>query len=389
MDCVCEQNKCTGCGACYRACKQSNISMIQKKNGFPCAVANNDCHQCTFKCPQNDTPQRNPARYAYALQIKDTEYLMKSTSGGAFLSISKYVLDNNGCVYGAVYNDELEVVHKTALTIQDVLPMCGSKYVFSDFSKNLSDIKRRLERGDLVFVTGLPCQIAGIKALLGKNYENLLTADLICNGVPSNKLWKAFIKNVEKKKKIHITDFKFRDKHLYGVSHTTVIHYVKRQKKRTKTIKNRNEVSYYVAFGKQNCSNDYCYNCKYNTLDRVGDFTLGGFWAADDVKTNLKKYDGISLVLVNSDKAEDIINKIGESICDIELHPIENAILHNPALVKHTDGIKNDDVFVSLDTSGYEETAKKYFPARKHIINIITSMPIIGKMVSLLRDIRK
>lgn len=143
-----------------------------------------------------------------------------------------------------------------------------------------------------------------------------------------------------------------------------VIKYLKNGK--SKTIRNRKEITYYEAFAKQNCNNDICYHCKYNKIDRISDFTLGGFWAISEVDSKLDEKKGVSLVLANSRKSKGIIS-ILEDYCDIEMFPLEVSIRHNPALICNVDSTKKDEIFTFMDLYGYDLTADKYFPAINRI----------------------
>lgn len=389
MKCISEPIICTSCGACEKACVNRNVVLTEKENGFTYASCNyEDCYACSFICPQNIELKTFRSNHSYALQIKNESELINSTSGGAFSAISQYVFHKGGVVYGAVYDDDLRVYHKCAFSMADIQYMHGSKYVFSDFSSNLSDVKKYLQDGRLVFIVGLPCQIAGAISYFGNTYTNLLTADLVCNGVPSYKLWRAYIQALERKKKIQVIDYKFRDKHKYGLSHTVVISFLKDGKVKKKTIKNRKEITYYEAFAKQNCSNDVCYHCKYNKMDRIADFTFGGFWAIDEVNTKLDSYKGVSLVLANTTNAERIL-EYAKKYCEIETYPLNVGTLHNPALIKNVDSIKKDDIFKSLDKMGYDITAKTYFPATNKVRSLLSEVSFVVQVYNIIQRLLK
>ena len=371
---------------CQKACVQGIITMKEKASGFFYPNCSDyECEKCAFVCPQNAKLNMNHPKRSLAFQLKDDEELLESTSGGAFAAICDYVFSQNGVVYGASFNETLQVVHKIALSKMQIREMQGSKYVLSDFTSNIEAIKDYIDSGRLVFVVGLPCQIAALYSYVGKETSNLITADLICNGVPSYKLWRAYLSYIEKKHNIEIIDYKFRDKHKYGLSHTVVVKYIKNGQKHEKTYKYRNEITYYEAFGKLSCFNDCCYQCKYTNLNRVGDFTLGGFWAIDELPTKLDPIKGVGLVLVNTKVAENIINNI-ESICNIEEYPLDKATRHNPALFKSVE-VKNkeEQIFQMLESEGYELTAKKYFPAKSRIHNILIGLPPIMALCKFIR----
>ena len=317
----------------------------------------------------------------YAVQLIDKRQLIESTSGGMFTAVAGYVFDRRGVVFGAVYDENMQVKHTMAENMTELAPMRGSKYIQSDISECYFMIKKQLNEGRLVLFSGLPCQVAGVYAFLGKRYDNLITMDLICSGVPSQRLFDSYIKYIEKKNKIKILDYKFRDKHKYGLSHTVVITYKRKNGNiKTKTIKDRTTVSYYVAFGKQNCFMDTCYNCKYNSIRRISDMTVGGFWSIGKTESKLNEKEGVSLVLANTDKAIEIIKSL-KGIALIEEHSIDIAVIGNNALVQQTDkNKKDDDLYNDLSAKGYKKTSARHFKRRNCLYKIA------GKLYRMIKN---
>lgn len=363
MKCVCNSEVCCSCRACEQYCPNKCLGINDTESGFKAIkVEGNDCSACEFKCPQLFPPAKHTLNKLYALQLKDEGELLESTSGGAFSALAQYVFNNKGVVYGAVYDGNMHVKHISAYNLDQIRPMHGSKYIQSEISHCYHEIKEHLENRKMVLFVGLPCQVAGVYAFLGKPYANLLTVDLICSGVPSQYLFDSYIKYIEDKFKIKVLDYKFRDKHKYGLSHTVVITYENRFKKtKCKTIRDRRLVSYYVAFGKENCFMKSCYRCKYNSMERISDFTLGGFWGIQEVETLLNEEKGVSLVLANTSKAQEVIEWC-RNIANIEQHDFEIAAISNRALLQSTpEQFYEADLYKSLKTLGYKKTMKKYF----------------------------
>jgi coenzyme F420-reducing hydrogenase beta subunit len=332
------------------------------------------CTDCGFICPQIRKPNFHGLPKVYAVQLKDEYELLNSTSGGMFTAVSQYVFDQQGVVFGAIYKDHLQVKHTMAENMDQLMPMRGSKYIQSDISECYKKIRQQLDDGRLVLFSGLPCQVAGVYAYLGKTYEHLITMDLICSGIPSQKLFDSYIEYIENKHRIKIVDFRFRDKHKYGLSHTVVITYINKQgRTKIKTIKDRNAISYYIAFGKQNCFMDSCYSCHYNTINRISDLTVGGFWSIRHTSSQLNEYKGISLVLSNTCKSESIIKWIRKnSIAYVEEHALNIAVIDNAALVTNTPYIHKDlTLYKDLHDKGYRYTSIKHFRVRKKIETVI------------------
>lgn len=376
--CICEPARCTSCGACVAKCKDKRIKMKDTISGFRIPMIEDgleQCNNCNFVCPQLYNNALQKPRNILAIQLIDKLQLLKSTSGGMFYALAKYVIDQKGVVYGAVFDENMYLYHKDAHTLDEIVPMHGSKYVQSDIEFIFEGVENELRSNKSVLFTGLPCQIAGLKAYLQCDYKNLITMELICNGVPSRTLFSSYIKYEENKRNIKILDYKFRDKNKNGLSHTVVIKYKDNDNKiKYKTISDRRKVSYYVAFGKRNCFMDACYDCKYNRLERISDFTAGGFWSISRIVSNMSEREGVSLVLVNSEKGERIFNYIK---CDINYQQtsIDIAVIGNPALYESTPiSNKSKDLYNDLLNYGYKYTSNKYFKARKGIFLFAVNM---------------
>lgn len=368
--CICERMLCTSCQACVKSCIKNNIRMVKEISGFSYAVIDDcTCHECNFICPQLKPIKADFRSRAFALQLKDKKQLLKSTSGGAFSALSKHVFSYSGVVFGAVYDEHLCVKHIIAENMLQMQAMHGSKYIQSDISDCYQKINQQLANDRIVLFCGLPCQVAGILAFLGHKHDNLITVDLICSGVPSQKLFTSYINYLEEKFNIKVIDFKFRDKAKYGTSHTTVITYINRLgNKKVRTIKHRDLISYYVAFGKQNCYMNACYNCRYNKLERVSDFTIGGFWSIRMTGSLLNKHDGVSLVLANSNESISTLMKLNE-IAFIEEYPIDVAVIENEALFKTTPKeLQDEELYFDLNDYGYSYVRRKHLGfSRKYI----------------------
>ena len=183
-------NSCTGCGSCYNACPKNAISMQWDKYGFYKPVIDKEkcvnCGLCEKVCPIdkfNSTNENTPK--VFALQINDEGQLYKSASGGAFAVLAKEVIAQGGAVYGVIYDDEMKVCHSRTETFDCLEKMYSSKYVQSNTKNTFKQAKEDLENEKTVLFSGTPCQIAGLKSFLKKDYQNLLTVDLVCHGSQS------------------------------------------------------------------------------------------------------------------------------------------------------------------------------------------------------------
>lgn len=208
--------KCTGCRACEQLCSQKAISMIEDDEGFMVASIDQskciDCGLCQKRCPQNIAIKKSVACQALAVRLKDDKLLFKSASGGAFMGIAKAWIENGGVVYGVTYDSEWNACHVGANTLNELKKIQSSKYVQANTQHSYSDIKAKLMQGKKVLFSGTACQVGGLKSFLKKDYDNLLTMDLVCHGVNSPLLFKKYIVWLEKQKNFKIKEYNFRSK---------------------------------------------------------------------------------------------------------------------------------------------------------------------------------
>lgn len=302
---------CTGCGACSAACKFDAIEMVPNAEGFLTPVVDDEkcvgCGMCQKTCPQNLKEKlelkRNLA--VYAVVNKDKESLLQSSSGGAFFVLAQNVIKEGGIVCGCVMNEEQKVIHTFAENMQDLENMRGSKYVQSNTCSLYNRIKAELVAGRKVLFSGTPCQVAGIYQFLGKDYENLLTIDLICHGVTSPKALEQYINYEEKKREVKIQELKFRSKEKKNRPFMLEIQTEGGRKIYLPQV----ESWYYYYFLKGVMYRECCYSCQYATQDRIADITLGDFWGAEKYYP-IDTSKGISAVLINSEKGARIFEDV-------------------------------------------------------------------------------
>ena len=211
---------CCGCSACLSICPKHAIYMKHDEKGYLYPEIRKDscvnCGLCEKVCPLKDKEKNKKfEKIAYGVKNKDEHERAKSSSGGVFVEVAKYILNNDGVVYGVEMNNDFQVKHGRATTIEDARKFQGSKYVQSDKHSIFCMVQKDLKEGKEVLFTGTPCEVAGLKKYLRKEYDNLYTLDLICHGVPSSELLNAFLKGKEKLYSSQITELKFREKE-YG-----------------------------------------------------------------------------------------------------------------------------------------------------------------------------
>ena len=211
-----EKKECCGCGACVDVCKAGAIRMVQDKEGFwyprVSQLKCKKCGQCKQVCPVRNRSVEKDSRLYLGIQAKEDGVRHSSSSGGIFSLLAQYVFDRQGVVYGAAYNDRMEVVHKEAGDRQQLEQLKRTKYVQSNLNGVYSRIEELLKRDQWVLFCGTPCQAYGLKLFLKKAYEKLIIVDLICYGVPSPGIWSSYVKYLESRHGGRMTDFSFRDK---------------------------------------------------------------------------------------------------------------------------------------------------------------------------------
>lgn len=314
------RNECCGCSSCVQKCPKNAISMIENDEGFLYPIIDKekciDCGLCSKVCPQLKEIKKADENYpkAYAMYNKNEDELLKSSSGGIFSVIANYVLENNGVVFGAAYDEELNVNHIKVNDKKELEKLRSSKYVQSNIKNTYKEAEEELRKDKMVLFSGTPCQIEGLKSYLIKEYENLITCDLVCHGVPSQKLFKTYLEYLSIKFKSKVKSYNFRSKNKYGWGLFTEVitddnkkHYIK-----------SDFDPYYSNFLNCNTYRESCYKCHYTNYNRVSNFTLADYWGVSSIHPNFYSEKGISLILVNDKKGEKVLNEIIPNIEKID-----------------------------------------------------------------------
>ena len=355
-----QSQRCYGCRACEEICPKGAISMCQNSEGFlyPIVDINKciDCSLCYTICPYDNPPTMQDPVRAYAMQYLKKNRLMKSSSGAAFPAIADYIKDKGGYISGCIFNDEIKAIHVVTKDMDIIARMSGSKYVQSDTLNVYTEIKELLERNEQVLFSGTPCQVAGLLRFLKKDYKNLITIDLICHGVPSPQLLKEYLSSTYKDK---VVELKFRDKEKNGwCSQGNVKLESETKKIRFKTISPYTDSYYQYYYLKNSVSRMTCYECKFSTKKRVADFTIGDYWNIRDVLPDLNPKDGISVVLVNSQKGLEILDDISANVTLYETS-VNDAVNGNGNLQKPCDMPSlRLNIYDKIKKNGYSSTAK-------------------------------
>ncbi len=243
-----------------------------------------------------------------AINNKDEQIRRKSSSGGVFYILANQVVALGGVVFGAKFDEDFQVVHGYTETAEGIEAFMQSKYVQSDVGTAYKDAEKFLKEGREVLFSGTPCQISALRKYLQKDYENLITVDFICHGVPSRRIWREYIDEMSKKKEI--VSVNFRDKTQGWRVFSLKIDYADGSTYR----KNLEEDIFVSGFLKNLYLRPSCYECSFRGFDRVSDITLADFWGVQREYPELFDDKGTSLVLIRSDKVYDMIMSQSENL---------------------------------------------------------------------------
>jgi len=373
-----EKKSCCGCAACANACPRQVITMQPDEDGFIYPVVNGDlcveCGLCQKVCAFQNIPVTADEPLAtYAATNKNQEILLNSASGGLFGALASLVFEKNGVVFGCAWNFNMEPEHICIDNLADTKKLQGSKYVQSSIKNTYTEALKYLKSGKHVLFTGTPCQIAGLKSYLGKDYENLITSDLICHGVPNSEFFKGYINYLEGKLKGKVIDFKFRDKSK-GWSLLAKATYIREDKTYSKMIPISSSY-YYTYFLYGDIYRENCYECKYAGGNRQGDFTMGDYWGVQQAHPEIKTKNGVSVLLANSEKGVALIEKMKKYL-DLTPSTFEQARSSNGQLGQPTSmSSKRDEILRLWREEGSQAVADKYKITPKEMIaNMIRAL---------------
>lgn len=357
-----EKHHCCGCGACVQACPKGCISLVEDEQGFLYPRVDKslcvDCGLCERVCPvlQQAIPHR--PLHVYAAINPDEVVRMQSSSGGIFTMLAEYVIEAGGVVFGARFDEQWEVMHDFTETKEGLAAFRGSKYVQSRIGDCYQQAKQFLQAGRQVLFSGTPCQIAGLKHFLRREYANLWTIDVVCHGVPSPLVWRRYLdafllrpKGAAGKNTVLsslkcnpvLTGLNFRDKQTgwkkFG--------FVAMGKSAVKADKNSvlspnsqditllhetlDKNLFMQVFLKNLCLRPSCANCPAKSGKSGSDITVADFWGIHRYLPDWDDDKGTSLVLINTDRGKAFFEQVRHKIKYTEV-PYEQALAGNPSI---------------------------------------------------------
>ena len=387
---IIRKEDCTGCGACVDICLTKAIDLKTDIEGFWYPKVNldlcTDCGLCEKTCAElhiEELKQHGTNKDSIVLAAihKDDNIRRESTSGGLFSALANKIYDEDGYVGGAVYNDDFFVEHLLSNKREDLLRIRGTKHSQSDMTGIFQQIKELLKNGEKILICAAPCQIAGLRLYIGKEYENLITVDFICLGINSPKIFRKNLESLEHQFGAKAISIQAKNKDLGWRSLAYKIKFAN-NKVYLREGKNDNFTRGFIV-SHINCR-PTCYVCKYKGFPRISDITLGDFWGIENVDKTMDDNLGTSVVLLNSQKGIATYDAIKDQIKTKEITladvlPGNQALLH--PIAKPT--INRDEFYRDIDRLPFDAVVKKYYPLEKNFLkNIKKGIAFICNIVT-------
>ena len=362
-----QKNDCTGCSACYAACAKGAISMAPDAEGFLHPIIDSakcvNCGLCAKACPVLVRPAPRKPLAIFAAKANDDELRMRSSSGGVFSLLARSVIVDGGIVFGASFDhNDRRVIHKSAENEEELDDLRGSKYAQSDMGETFKRVKTELTKSRKVLFSGTPCQVAGLKLFLGKEYDNLLLVDVICHAAPSPLAWRKFL---EKRLAVAYTDrvgglrdimrISFRRKNCGWKRFSLSIRFANDNE----YLKDLTEDTFLRGFLSELYNRPSCHACKCRELRSGSDLTIADYWRVHEKFPQMDDDKGTSLILVNTDKGEKYWRDINAALT-VVTSDYDDALRINPALIKSSQPHKNRKRFFgSIKDSDFDELTNR------------------------------
>lgn len=368
---IIEKKKCCGCNGCKSICPKKCIDMEVDNEGFWYPKVDKsrciNCNLCEKVCPFINNINENKREIkAYACNSINDSVRINSSSGGIFTLVAELILKNNGVVFGATYDNNFNVHHIFVEDIEEVYKFRGSKYVQSNIGNSYIKVKEFLDEGRYVLFSGTQCQIKGLNLFLKREYNNLITVDVICHGVPSPGVYQKYKDILEKRYNSGIKSINFREKSNGWKEFNFKVEFENGQKYISKST----EDVYMKGFLNNLYLRPSCYECKAKNFTSYSDISLADYWGVQSIHREIDDDKGTSLILVNSSKGKEILKQVMDNVKIIETD-LEYAIKCNHSIitsVKYND--KRDRFFNKMNKGLNLETAINRYSKRTIIDKI-------------------
>lgn len=313
---ISKASQCCGCTACEAICPKNCIMLVSDEEGF--AYPQIDikkcigCNACESVCPiikSESIEQKENVLATYVGYAINEKVRIESSSGGVFSLIANYILEQRGIVFGAAYDEQFCVRHIAIEKKEELFRLRGSKYSQSTITGVYLKVREELAKGRMVLFSGTACQVSGLKNYLKKDYENLITVDILCHGVPSPEVWKRYINELEIVNG-ELTYINLRDKTKGWYNYSSKFCF-----KSGKIIEHTHFVdSYMRLFLGDICLRPSCYDCQFKNMNRSSDITVGDCWGIDKLMPEFDDDKGTSVIIIHSLKGKRVSEKISSNM---------------------------------------------------------------------------
>ena len=315
---------CYGCYACKEICPKDAITMVRDEEGFYFPQTDHElcinCGLCERICIAKDNKQYAAGRLqsdeekqnlpkAYIGTCISDEQLAESTSGGVFRSLVRYMVEKKkGVVVGTCFDENARVITEFAETMEDAKKFCGSKYVRRELNGVFPKVKAYLDEGRWVLFSGVPCECAGLRAYLRKDYDNLIQCEILCHGGGSPKIYEKYIGHINRALKANVKSVNFRDKSVSWLQKDFRLTFEFDNRKPFSVRGRRN--NYMNAFLMNYIFRVSCYRCQYAGTGRAGDITIGDCHGVKKVAKEFYDERGVSMIVAGTPKGEQIWKEV-------------------------------------------------------------------------------
>lgn len=310
-----EKKSCTGCAACAQSCPRKCIIMKEDREGFLYPEISKEsciqCGVCSSVCPScKNISYDDQCLSAYAAYAKEKKIRSKSSSGGIFSLLAEKILKEEGVVFGAAFDENMQVHHIGIEKVEQLDLLRGSKYMQSRIENTYCEAKKALKSGRKVLFTGTGCQIAGLKSYLKKEYENLFTADVLCHGVPSPLVWENYLAEQKKVYGTQLQSVCFRNKDNGWKNYHIIMEFGNSKRYVNQVHKD----AFMQLFLRNICLRPSCHDCKYKKLDRPSDLTMGDAWGIDRYMPDMDDDRGTSVVIVHTEQGAGLLEQVKDQM---------------------------------------------------------------------------
>ena len=266
---------------------------------------------------------------AFAVRNRDDGVRRRSSSGGVYHALASHVIEDlGGVVYGCAFDGDLRAVHIRCETMAEAERCMGSKYSQSDMGDTVGRVREDLGSGRAVLFTGTPCQVAAVRAACATPPRGvLMTADIICHGVPSPGVFQGWLAELERARGARVIRYEHRPKSM-GWGHFERVTWEGGHAEQGTRL---SEAWKRLFYGNRMLRPSCC-RCPYTVAEgHPGDLTIADFWGVG-ATPHARGDDGalgVSLVLANGPAG---LRALSELDVDCELATMGEALPGNPML---------------------------------------------------------